>query len=221
MPYIDQANIACGGHAGDCSSMALAVKQALEHDVAIAAHPSYPDREHFGRRSMAISVEALSRALRKQVADIDKICKHHNTSLTHIKAHGALYNDCFVKPELTMLMMGLAQDYHCALLLQATTTPQAWLTLAIDYGVNIEWEGFADRAYTDSGALVSREHEHAVHKDVASIIEQAQTFNERGGVVSETQRWLALPIDSLCVHSDTQHALDAVKQIHHVFHRTD
>ncbi len=219
MPFVDQANIACGGHAGDEHSMASTVCLAKRYAVAVGAHPSYPDRENFGRVSLDIARDVLLSSLRAQVQSLQNVCKHYTYKLSHIKAHGALYTDCFARENLVTLLLQLAQEFECDLMLQARMDNERHRGLAQTYGVNLLFEGFVDRAYLDSGALVPRQQPHAVHTDFDQIVEQALGFRDCGGVFSCSGTWLALSVDSLCVHGDTDLALDAAQAIHEVFHR--
>ena len=92
-PFITSCNIACGGHAGNAESIRYVIRLAAEHNVKIGAHPSYPDREHFGRRSLSLPAQALIGSIQEQLLLFFKIAAQENVEVHHIKAHGALYND--------------------------------------------------------------------------------------------------------------------------------
>ena len=92
MPFLNSCSIACGGHIGDRSSMTDTILIAKKYGVNIGAHPSYPDKENFGRKNISISHTDLFNSLINQIDDLDKIARSLETSLNHIKMHGALYN---------------------------------------------------------------------------------------------------------------------------------
>src|SRR5690606_37319966 len=98
MPYIDMANIACGFHAGDADVMAKTLQLAKQHGVAVGAHPSYPDLQGFGRRSMALSASEIINTMRYQIAALDGMALSAGVALSYVKPHGALYNDMMSKP---------------------------------------------------------------------------------------------------------------------------
>ena len=218
MAYIDQANIACGGHAGDTLSMERTVRLAKAHDVSVGAHPSYPDKVNFGRVSLNIPPHTLLVELQDQVEKLSAICSNHNIELQYIKAHGALYNDSNHDTALFKILLTLAVKNKCALMIQSHPDLSGHKQLAETLGVKLILEGFADRAYENSGDLKARNEAHAVHSAADIIVQQALSFKNSGGVNSAQGKWLDLPIDSLCVHGDSPFALNAVKAIHDAFH---
>lgn len=237
MPFIDQANIACGGHAGDAESMQTTIELALQHGVTFGAHPSYPDRENFGRKSLDISYDALFRSLLEQTEKLSYIARGYATDLAYIKPHGALYNDANKTSEIRRCLFQLARECELPLMLQALpprqdseeyldiaaldqeagsqedTLQKAKSQKAKPQKVRIIYEAFADRAYTDKGLLVSRQHAHSVHTDLETILQQVRHLAQQGGVYSENQQWLPLNAQTLCVHSDTKDAVNTVKSI--------
>lgn len=210
MPYIDQANIACGGHAGDANSVSRTVKLALENRVAIGAHPSYPDKENFGRSHQNIPAHQLIPILREQIKLVADCHPLH-----HIKAHGALYNDSTDKPELIEILAQLAAEFKCKLMLQAFPHMQHIEHIADKY--KIEWigEGFADRAYSDDGRLLSRKIKGAVYNDVDAILDQAKSFISGRDIRTHSGNRLTLNAQSLCVHGDNPIAFEALSKIRH------
>jgi len=213
MPFIDQANIACGGHAGDAHSVANTVALAQKLDVAIGAHPSYPDKENFGRISHDIAIANLRPILTEQIQLVAEQAPLH-----HIKAHGALYNDCATKSELLELLMELAAEFECKLMLQAFADMSAIKALAKPYNIELIYEGFADRAYAADGKLVSRKENGAVLQTVPDILKQAECFRNGKNIISNSGSPLKLDVHSLCVHGDNPLAFEALKKIHHAFH---
>ena len=222
IPLIDMANIACGGHAGDSHSMRSCTELAAQHKVKIGAHPSYPDKNHFGRASLCISINALQTSLLEQVSQLKAQCDAANTSLYHLKAHGALYHDIHHKPKHLACVIDLCQRFNLALILQAQASNtadqrpaniQALISDALRNGTTIIYEAFADRAYGDDGKLVARHKPHALHRDLAAIVKQTQSLRDRGGLYSESGKWIAVKANTLCVHGDTNDAVAIVKAI--------
>jgi UPF0271 protein len=210
MPYIDQANIACGGHAGDRSSVARTVELALNNKVAVGAHPSYPDKENFGRKSLQIAASDLDASLREQISLVAEY-----SALHHIKAHGALYNDCATNLELVELLVKLAKNYNCKLMIQAFPNMDAYRRVANKYGIELITETFADRAYSDDGRLVPRTEKGAVYTDENDIINQALALAYNRSIQTITNHALKIESQSLCVHGDNPLAFDALKKIRH------
>ena len=206
MRLISSANIACGGHVGDEASMRATVRLAREHGVRVGAHPSYPDREHFGRRSLEMPAAELKHSLVTQISALHAICQQEGVALAYVKPHGMLYNDAArnvaladvvidaslaVQPDLAiMALAGSAMVAHCR-----------------ERGVSVLEEAFVDRAYRDDGSLVPRSEPGAVLDDDATAIAQALRFANQGEVVTRSGKVLNLPVDSLCLHGDTPHAV--------------
>ncbi len=209
MPHIDMASIACGGHTGDQSSMARAIALALDHHVTIGAHPSYPDRENFGRTSMAIEATPLFESLCEQVEQLQQASKSFSAPLHYIKPHGALYNDAWHQEAVYSTLLEVSKTFDLPLVMQATigTSDQA------SNDSRIISEAFADRAYTDIGTLVSRKLAHATHDTIDKSVNQAKHICFRNGLYTESGKWLALSAETLCLHSDSPNAIDAAVAI--------
>ncbi len=216
MPLIDMANIACGGHAGDDTSIKRCIELALEHQVLIGAHPSYPDRAHFGRVVKFMRGEPLTKALSGQLQRLQAFCNEAGTQIAYVKPHGALYHDILQDTALFKQLLDVMQMFSptAMLMIQSVLNPKPWQVLAKEQGIELLFEAFADRAYTDEGGLVSRSQANAVHQRLEDITRQAQNFIEKSGVFSEHNQWLHLPADSLCVHGDTPLAYSALCAIH-------
>ena len=168
LQFISSANIACGGHRGDAVSMRRTVRGAIKNGVAIGAHPSYPDRENFGRRShvigVDITVEALADSLFSQIVSLCEIASDEGARVSYVKPHGALYNDAVgSKIHADIIARVIARlDNSLALM----GGPHSCMeTAATDFGLRFIREGFIDRRYTDEGHLQPRSHEGAVIKD--------------------------------------------------------
>ncbi len=192
---ITSANIACGGHAGNDDTMREAVGLALRRGVAIGAHPSYPDRAGFGRVTTPLAPPELSLAIAAQVAALVRVADALGVAVTHVKPHGALYNDAAARRELAIAVAeGVLSVSEALVLVGLAGSPslQVWR----DLGFRVAAEGFADRAYTASGTLVPRARAGALITDAEVAAAQAIRLAGHGGC------------DTICVHADTPGAVE-------------
>ena len=220
MPLIDMANIACGFHASDPSIMSMTVAMAVEHGVEIGAHPSYQDLVGFGRRSIAHTPEEIRGLIWYQVGALDGICRAHGAEVSYVKPHGALNNDMMKDEDVLRAVMEAVTSFRegLPLMLPATLRAQRHRDMASGIGVPLIFEAFADRAYDDQGQLVSRREPGAVHASPEVIVEQAMSLIHRGGLYSRSGQWLTLEAQTLCVHGDNDHALEATRAIRRAIH---
>lgn len=183
---ISSANIACGGHAGDESTMRRVVQAALEHGVRIGAHPSYPDRQNFGRASMMIDLLNLKESLVEQIQSLIEVASSKGTSVEYIKPHGALYNDAAASDEIASLIFDLAERFSLRVMALEGSP------MAMTHPDRVIREGFVDRGYREGSGLIPRDEPGALITDPEAAAAQALR--------------LAPNVDSLCVHSDTPNA---------------
>ncbi|WP_460314516.1 5-oxoprolinase subunit PxpA [Aliiglaciecola aliphaticivorans] len=214
MPYVDMANIACGFHSGDPQAMQSAIVSAKKHNVIIGAHPSYPDLQGFGRRSMALSEAELIPLLHYQIAALEGMAKIHAKTVDYVKPHGALYNDMMANQSLFETVVKAVSLYSEGLILvvQAVSDWQSFKQIANKYHVELQFEAFADRRYTETGLLLSRAKPEAVLQ-LNDMFAQVKRMVESQEVVSASGHVLPLKIDTLCVHGDSKGAAEAVKHI--------
>jgi UPF0271 protein len=217
MPFIDQANIACGYHAGNELIMAQTVDYALQHKVSIGAHPSYPDRENFGRKSMNIPTPQLIELIQEQIMLLSKISAKKNAIISYVKPHGALYNDMMINGHIRSAVMQAISDSpgSLAFMLQATPRAENHQKEAEAFGIELIFEVFADRCYTDEGALLSRSMPGAVHSR-KRMLEQVRQLNDQGSLTTVNGLVLPLSADSLCVHGDNAEGVAAIADIRHI-----
>ncbi|MGK0525572.1 MAG: UPF0271 protein [Pseudomonadales bacterium] len=215
MPYIDQANIACGFHAGDPLVMHKTVGLALKHKVAMGAHPAYPDLQGFGRRSMACTSDEVRAMVLYQVGALSQIAAAQGGSLSYVKPHGALYNDMARNESiLKAILEALSQSPgELALMAMTTADNQSLKALCAKYGVKLLLEAFADRAYDDAGYIVSRKIPGAVHHDSGTILRQVLAISRGETIQTITGKPLVLEADTLCVHGDNPESVAAVRAI--------
>lgn len=215
MQIISSANIACGAHAGDGESMAMTVRGAISNGVAVGAHPGYPDREGFGRESGFMSGDALYESLTEQVTALADIAAELGARLTHIKPHGALYNDAVHD-------RGLA-DIIARVIAEAPGEPAFMgmagteLERAADqHGLLFIAEAFVDRAYEPDGTLVSRKDPGAVHEDLSVVTTQAVRLAKDGEATARDGKVVKVRADTLCIHGDTPGAAEKARAVRDV-----
>jgi 5-oxoprolinase (ATP-hydrolysing) subunit A len=214
MPYIDQANIACGFHAGDPVTMRRTLTLAAEHGVAIGAHPAYPDIVGFGRRSMTLSREEIIANLHYQMAALDGMALSLGLALAYVKPHGALYHDMMARSEVRAGIIEALVSYHrpLALMLQATVQADEHRAEAAAAGVPLLFEAFADRCYADDGSLLHRSQPGAVH-DREGILAQVAQLQQDSAVTTLGGNIIPLQVDTLCVHGDNPESVRSIKAI--------
>jgi len=215
MPFINQANVACGFHAGDPVTMAKTLALATHHGVTVGAHPAYPDLVGFGRRSMALSSDELHASMHYQMAALDGMARAAGTSIHYVKPHGALYNDMMADEAVRQTVMAAVSDYplELALMLQATPdAPQHREEAARFHTLALLFEAFADRCYDDDGRLLSRREPGAVHSR-EKMLEQVRQLVTDGTITTVSGRTLALHVDTLCVHGDNAEGVAAIQDI--------
>jgi 5-oxoprolinase (ATP-hydrolysing) subunit A len=211
MPYLDQANIACGFHAGDPLTMQQTLTLAAQHGVAIGAHPAYPDIVGFGRRSMALSRAEIIASLHYQIAALDGMAQNMGLALSHVKPHGALYHDMMARSAVRAAIIAALAGYHrpLALVIQATAQAAAHRAEAADAGVTLLFEAFADRCYADDGSLLPRSEPGAVH-DRERMLAQVAQLRRDSTVTTVHGKVIPLQADTLCVHGDNPEVVRSI-----------
>ncbi len=201
MRSITSVNIACGGHAGDAQTMATTIQQALRYKLAIGAHPGYSDRANFGRIELNLSPEEVADSVYAQVRTLAEVAARYHANITHVKPHGALYNQAVHNSQLARaIASGVERWSHQVVLVGLAGSPM--LDVFDDAGFPIAAEAFADRRYEPDGTLRSRKHPDALIHDPAEAARQALTIAQ-GKVVTRDGSEVALRADTLCIHSDT------------------
>ena len=218
MPLITSANIACGGHAGNENTMRTTVELAMRHKVAIGAHPGYPDRERFGRIPMDIPARELIESIRRQIDSLVGIASRMGARVTHVKAHGALYNQGerdTVTARTIIFGVQAATGGHDLVIVAPPGS--AMLQEASGMGMKVAREGFVDRAYESDGTLQSRSVAGSVLTNPADAVRQALSFVNNGGVTAVDGTFLKLAVDTLCLHGDTPGAHDIARAVRDAF----
>ncbi len=214
-PLIDQANIACGGHAGSEQTMEENIRLAKQYGVEIGAHPGYPDPENFGRVSIPLSPEALAQILREQIGRLEAIAHAHGLKLGYVKPHGALYNNMMRDEAIfeTIAQTVSQIDPHLDLMILSSPRNEEYESIAARYGIPLRYELFADRNYTPEGHLVPRTEPHALLHDPGKIVKRIQHYLETGFLEAYDETPLRLRGDSLCVHGDNPEAIAVIEAL--------
>lgn len=219
MPHIDQANIACGFHAGDPQIMLQTLQLAKDNGVSVGAHPAYPDLVGFGRRSMNCSAAEITTTVLYQIAALDGMARSHGMQVDYVKPHGALYNDMMAKAEVRQAVMAAVAAYHTPVELMLLATQQAdqHKVEAAEFGLKLQFEAFADRCYDDDGKLLARSKAGAVHNREKMLAQVAQ-LNSHGTVTTVSGNTLTVNADTLCVHGDNAEGVAAIQDIRALLH---
>lgn len=201
VPLISSASIACGGHAGDEATMRATLRLCREHGVAVGAHPGYADREHFGRRELALPAQAVSELVIGQLGRLQAVARDEGMRLGHVKPHGALYNLAARDRPTADAVAAAVAAFDPSLVLFGLSGSQ--LTAAGEAaGLRIAHEVFAERGYAADGRLLPRDAPGAVLATVDAAIAQARALTNCGEVRTGEGTLLKLRADTLCLHGD-------------------
>lgn len=220
IPFINSCNIACGGHAGDAFSMKTTVLLAKEFGLKVGAHPSFPDRENFGRKIMQLSNQELRLELMRQINNLNQIAKNENVTLHHIKPHGALYNLAAVNDDIAEVIVDVIRTFNENLILyvpyQSVIAKKA-KAMRIPYF----YEAFADRNYENNLTLVARDLPNAVISDASIVVKRVKRMFEEQTVLSIHNKKIKIKVDTVCVHSDNPNAIEIVKTLYNLNKETN
>ncbi|MFO0856059.1 MAG: 5-oxoprolinase subunit PxpA [Phycisphaerales bacterium] len=212
MQSVTSINVACGGHAGNEASMERTVLAAMSKNVAIGAHPSYPDRENFGRVPVNISLSELENSVRTQIATLARICERNNVRLKHVKPHGALYHAAMTRNDIADVIACAVQSIDASLILVGLAGSQG-LARWKSQRYRVAAEAFADRQYEHDGSLRSRQHADSLIVRTHEAVAQSVGITVRNAVVAVDGTEITLQADTLCIHSDTPNAVEHAKAI--------
>jgi len=213
LPYITSANIACGLHAGDASTMHELVEAALLAGVVVGAHPGFEDRPNFGRTNMQLAPAKIYDLIIYQIGALDAFLKINGTKLHHVKPHGALYNMAAKDAVMAMAVCQAVKDYSTDLILYGLSGSEL-----INAAATIELrscpEVFADRSYQEDGSLTPRSLANAMIEDETQCVQQVIQMAKHGKVKTVSNKIINVQAGTVCVHSDGAHALPFAKLIH-------
>ncbi len=217
-PFLTSCNIACGFHGGDPWHMEQTIQLALQHQVRIGAHPSYPDLQGFGRRSMQIPAPELKAMIKYQIAALKGMAESQGGTLTYVKPHGALYNDAAKDAALAATILQAIQELDASLSLMGLAGSEMQHQ-AQSKGHPFLAEAFADRRYRKDGRLQSRQEKGAVLHDPEKVCEQVLQIVTRQGVETVEGDWLPILADSICIHGDNPAAIEILQALDKAFEK--
>ncbi len=213
MPYISSANIACGYHAGNEATIKRTIELAMEHNVAIGAHPSYQDKENFGRLSQSISLIELAELISDQLSLFEKITTQMGCRIHHVKLHGALYNDCAKDPLSSKIVAQTLQAIDPSILLYGLSGRHT-IKEAKKVGLKCVHEAFADRSYQANGQLTPRHLDHALITDPIEASKQVVTMILDQEIKTAEGSRIEVIAETVCIHGDQPEALMIAAHLH-------
>lgn len=206
MPIISSCSIACGGHAGNNTTIKETIELALLHRVHIGAHPSYPDRENFGRKEVDIPFGELQQSIENQINTLQYELRKSVATMNHVKAHGALYNKAAVDAETAKCLINAVKN----------TTKDIWLyalyesvlaKLALENGLRVRYEAFIDRNYNTDLTLVSRSEPNAVITDPKKVLKHLLRMITKHSVKTISGEKVDIKAETFCIHGDNPNAI--------------
>ena len=218
MPFISSCSVACGVHAGNLNIMKSTVLLAKKHKVKIGAHPSFSDRENFGRKEMFIPKGVLKSQIINQIASLNEIVKAEGSHLHHIKPHGALYNMAAKFNDVAMAVIEAVQFFDENLILYVpynSLIARRSRELRVPYFI----EAFADRTYNDDYTLVPRNEPEAVIENTALIEERVTKMMNDRTIKTLNGRIKTIKLDTICVHGDNPNVVEIVKTLSHLINK--
>ncbi|EJM97295.1 5-oxoprolinase subunit PxpA [Herbaspirillum sp. YR522] len=212
LTLVSSANIACGWHAGDASTMRRSVRWAIQNHVAIGAHPSFPDRENFGRSAMQLPPEEIIAGMLYQLGALDAIVRAEGGRLRHVKPHGALYNQAARDAVLASAICAAVRTFDAELSVVGLAGSEL-IAAARHADLNTVEEVFADRAYEADGSLVARTKPGALIDNDEDAIAQTLSMIQKKQVVAIDGSIVSVNAQTVCLHGDGPHALSFARQI--------
>lgn len=216
MPLITSANIACGFHAGDALTMRESVQLALAYGVAIGAHPSFPDRENFGRTAMQLPPETVYVQTLYQTGALAAIVHAEGGVMRHVKPHGMLYNQAACDPLLADALARAVKSLDPTLILVGLAGSEL-IRAGERHGLATREEVFADRGYLADGSLVPRSEPGALIEDDDEAVSRTLEMVQNGRVKSRDGVWTPVNAQTVCLHGDGAHALAFARRLREAF----
>lgn len=217
MPFISSANIACGYHAGNENAMQQVVELCLEYKVNIGAHPSFLDRENFGRTEMDLSLKEIYSIVTDQLKILNDIVRRNHAKLHHVKPHGALYNMAAKDPGIAHAVARAVKNFDPSLVYYGLSGSKM-ITMAKEEGLQTANEVFADRTYQSDGSLTPRSQNNALLNNTGDVVKQVMKFVKENKVTTVTGEEIIVQAGTICIHGDGKHAVEFAKAIHQRLH---
>lgn len=218
-PLVSSANVACGGHVGDEATMRRAVERAARYNVKLGAHPSYPDRQHFGRAAMQIEHAALVDALAAQLHALRDAAQRAGLRLAHAKAHGALYNISHRDDDAARAVVEAVLNVDRSIAI-VCAPGSAVVAIAETAGVAVTREAFADRRYLATGELVPRSESRSLLLAIDEAVSQARLLATESSVRASDGSRVDITFDTLCLHGDMENAVVRVAAVRQMLEAT-
>src|SRR5690606_1446300 len=212
IPLFSSVNIACGAHAGDARIMRETLRLAVQHGVAPGAHPGYPDREGFGRRRLALSPRDIYDSVLEQIAAILEAAHEAGATVTHVKPHGALYNDAASDPHVARSVVRAVHDTDPGLLVYGLAG-SVLITEAERVGLRAVSEAFADRGYDRDGSLTPRALSGALIADPEAASARVLRLVTTGKIRSSDGTDIGVSAETICVHGDGPNAVAIAREV--------
>ncbi|MDM5155373.1 5-oxoprolinase subunit PxpA [Bacillus sp. DX1.1] len=216
LPFVSSVNIACGFHAGDPSVMRQTVEKALQHGVAIGAHPGLQDLMGFGRRMMRVSPEEVYDYMIYQIGALDGFVRAAGGSMHHVKPHGALYNMAAVDPNIADVIAKAVYKVNPDLFLYGLANSE-FVQAGKQYDLRVIQEAFADRTYQPNGTLTSRTEENALVTSEDNAIAQVLQMVQEEHVQAVDGSTVPIAAQTICIHGDGAHAVQFAEKIYRIF----
>jgi UPF0271 protein len=212
--YISSINIACGYHAGDKDTMILLAEAAIKNNVAIGAHPSFPDKENFGRTNMDLPPQRIYEIVSDQISLLNGIVKAQGGRLHHVKPHGALYNMAAKDRLIADTICKAVKDFDSEIVLYGLCGSEL-IKAADETSLTSCSEVFADRTYQDDGNLTSRTSPNALIDDADQSAKRVLQMINNDSVVTYSGKIISIKAETICIHGDGSRAIEFAKKIHH------
>ena len=212
MPLITSANIACGGHAGDAVTMRATVELALARGVAIGAHPGFADRANFGRVEFPVTSAEVYALVLTQTRALQQIAREVGATVTHVKPHGALYNQVARDAALAAAVAEAVHAADATLRLFALAGSEL-VKAGRARGLRVASEVFADRTYRADGSLTPRSAPNALIEEAAAALVQVKRMVREGFVTATNGAEVRIEADTVCVHGDGAHAVEFARRL--------
>ncbi len=213
MDYVSSVNVACGFHAGDASVIRKTVETAIKKNIAIGAHPSFPDLQGFGRREMKMSAQEIFDIVLYQISALKGICEAFGAKLHHVKPHGALYNQAAKDAKLAEAIARAVKAADENLILYGLSN-SFLISEAERINLKTASEVFADRTYQIDGTLTPRTEPNALIRDTEQAVSQVLQMIREQSVIAATGKKVSLKSETVCIHGDGENALEFAAAIH-------
>ena len=218
MPVITSANIACGYHAGDEQTIRSTILLAKKHGVHIGAHPSFDDRENFGRTEMPCPPGEVYHLVYKQLGIFKKIADECEVKIHHVKPHGALYNMAARDEQMAAAIALAVKDFNSHIILYGLSNSHL-VSEAKKIGLRTKQEVFADRTYRENGSLTPRSQPNALIEDEEKAVKQVLQMVEQKTVTTVSGKLIPIEAETVCIHGDGKHGVAFAKAIFNALHK--